>query len=195
MRGSACSAEALRPDLLPGGIPAVSPGFRRRGVAIVLALSALLTACSSPGASPVVTPSASISVAPSPQASPSTAAAFPATLIDDEHTTVEIAAEPQADRVTHPGHHRDPVRDRRRRPRRRDRRRQRLSRSGRGTSRRGDVLERRRRAGGRTSIPISCSPAAWASPLPMRSRNSARSTSRSSWCTHRRCKGCMTTSR
>ena len=73
----------------------MSPRFRRRGVAIILALSALLTACSSPGASPVVTPSTPASGAPSLVASPSPVAAFPATLIDDEDTTVEIPAEPQ----------------------------------------------------------------------------------------------------
>jgi len=73
----------------------VSPRSRRRRVAIILALSALLTACSSPAATTVVTPSASASPGPSLEASPSPAVAFPATLIDDEDTTVEIAAEPQ----------------------------------------------------------------------------------------------------
>ncbi len=64
----------------------MSPRSRRHGVALSLALSVLLTACSAPalpaGGTPDLEPS------PSP-------AAFPMTLADDEGTEVEIAAEPQ----------------------------------------------------------------------------------------------------
>ncbi len=75
----------------------MSPRSRRRGVALSLALSVLLAACSTTGASPssapVDSPAGSTSVAPSIAPSPS-AAAFPVTLVDDEDTAVEIAAEP-----------------------------------------------------------------------------------------------------
>jgi len=81
----------------PGGIPAVSPCSRRRVVALSLALSAALAACSTPAASPPAAspPVASASAAATPDASPSPAAAFPVTVTDDEDTAVEIAAEPQ----------------------------------------------------------------------------------------------------
>ena len=74
------------------------PRSRRRGVALSLTLSVLLTACSTPGAAPSA-PAATIGPAPSTEpsleASPSPAAGFPVTLTDDEGTAVEIAAEPE----------------------------------------------------------------------------------------------------
>ncbi len=77
----------------------MSPRSRRRGVALSLALSVLLAACSAPGAdpssAPAVTPVITPAPPPSTEPSPSPAAAFPVTLIDDEGTTLEIAAEPQ----------------------------------------------------------------------------------------------------
>jgi iron complex transport system substrate-binding protein len=76
----------------------VSPRSRRRGVALSLALSVLLAACSTPAASPSSAPPTT-STTPAPSAttepSPSPAAAFPVTLTDDEGTAVELAAEPQ----------------------------------------------------------------------------------------------------
>lgn len=78
----------------------MSPRSRRRGVALSLILSALLAACSAPGAAPS-TPAATVGSAPSVgsepslEASPSPLAAFPVTLVDDEGTEVQIAAEPQ----------------------------------------------------------------------------------------------------
>ena len=71
---------------------------RRRGVVILLlVLVAVLTGCSSAGASLSAAPSS----APSPSTaaaspSPTTAPAFPATVTDDEGTSVEIPAEPQS---------------------------------------------------------------------------------------------------
>ncbi len=76
----------------------MSPRFRRRGVALSLILSVLLTAGTAPAASvPAETtgPAASANTEPSLEPSRSPAAAFPATLTDDEGTDVEIAAEPQ----------------------------------------------------------------------------------------------------
>lgn len=76
----------------------MSPRSRRHGVALSLALSALLAACSTPPTSPsapAATPAPSASTEPSLEASPSPVAAFPVTLTDDEGTEVEIAAEPQ----------------------------------------------------------------------------------------------------
>ncbi len=76
----------------------MSPRSRRRGGALSLALSVLLAACSTPGASPsapAATPMPSASAEPSLEASPSPVAAFPVTLTDDEGTEVELAAEPQ----------------------------------------------------------------------------------------------------
>lgn len=78
----------------------MSPYLRRRGVALSLALSVIVAACSSAGGPPsaaAITPApASASGPPTPQPSPSPAAAFPVTVTDDEGTKVEIAAEPQA---------------------------------------------------------------------------------------------------
>ena len=72
------------------------PRSRRRGVALSLSLSVLLSACSAPGASPSAAP-ATTPPAPSLEGSPSAApAAFPLTIVDDDGTSVEIAAEPQA---------------------------------------------------------------------------------------------------
>lgn len=77
----------------------MSQRSRRRGVALSLILSALLAACSAPGAAPsatpVTSPAGSASAVPSIEPSPSPAAAFPVTLVDDEGTTVQIAAEPE----------------------------------------------------------------------------------------------------
>jgi len=81
----------------------------RRGALLALGLSAVLAlaACSSSGTTTSIPPDAtgaiaspatsgpSASVAASPEASPSSAAAFPVTLTDDEGTAVEIPAEPQ----------------------------------------------------------------------------------------------------
>jgi iron complex transport system substrate-binding protein len=77
----------------------VSPIPRRRAVALFLTLSLVLAACSSAGGSPsaaAVTPApaASPSLA-SPSASPSPVAAFPITVVDDEGTPMNLAAEPQ----------------------------------------------------------------------------------------------------
>ena len=141
----------------------MSPRSRRRGVALSLALSVLLAACSTPAATPSSAPSITPAPPPTTEPSPSPVAAFPVTLTDDEGTEVELAAEPQVivsltpatteilfelgagDRVvaTDDG--------------------DRLPGSGRRAPRRRDVLERRRRAGGRTLNRISSSPAAWAS--------------------------------
>lgn len=79
----------------------MSPDSRRRGVALSLALSLLVAACTSSGSSPSApaatpAPAASSSAAPSVEASPSPAAAFPVTVTDDEGTKIELAAEPQA---------------------------------------------------------------------------------------------------
>jgi iron complex transport system substrate-binding protein len=78
----------------------VSPDSRRRGVALSLALSLLVAACTSSGSSPSApaatpAPAASSSAAPSVAASPSPSA-FPVTVTDDEGTKIELAAEPQA---------------------------------------------------------------------------------------------------
>lgn len=67
---------------------------RRRGVVLLLSFSVILGACSpgaSPSAAPTTAPSPSTAVAPP---SPTLAPAFPTTVIDDEGTRVEIAAEP-----------------------------------------------------------------------------------------------------
>lgn len=77
----------------------MSPRSRRRAVALLLTLSVVLAACSTPGAPPSSAPVASPSAAtaePSPTASPSAAAVFPVTVTDDEGTKVEIKAEPKA---------------------------------------------------------------------------------------------------
>ncbi len=75
----------------------MSPCSRRRSVALSLTLSFLVAACSTTGAgpssAPVDSPASSAGVAPTLEPSPS-AAAFPVTLVDDEDTSVEIAAEP-----------------------------------------------------------------------------------------------------
>ena len=68
---------------------------RRRGVALSLASSVLLAACSAPGAAPSSAPAITSAPPPTTGLSPSPASAFPVTLTDDEGTTVEIAAEPQ----------------------------------------------------------------------------------------------------
>jgi iron complex transport system substrate-binding protein len=78
----------------------VSPRSRRRVAALTLSMAALLAACSTPAASPsapAITPdpAASASTEPGPETSPSAAAAFPLSIVDDEGTTVQIAAEPQ----------------------------------------------------------------------------------------------------
>ena len=74
----------------------MSPRSRRRVVALSLILAAVLTACSTSGASSpsVPAPSPSPVASPSAEASPSRAAAFPVTVTDDEGTAVEIATEP-----------------------------------------------------------------------------------------------------
>jgi iron complex transport system substrate-binding protein len=70
---------------------------RRRGVVILLlVLVAVLSGCSSSGASPSGAPSS----APSPSTAaaspnPTTAPAFPVTVTDDEGTSTEVVAEPQ----------------------------------------------------------------------------------------------------
>ena len=76
----------------------MSQRSRRPGVAVSLALSVLLAACSTtgtgsslpPGGTPAASPTAAQSVAPS-----TSPAAFPITVTDDDGTTVEIASEPQ----------------------------------------------------------------------------------------------------
>ena len=73
----------------------MSPRSRRRGVALCLALSVLLAACSTPAASPSSAPPITPAPPPTTEPSPSPAAAFPVTLTDNEGTTVELSAEPQ----------------------------------------------------------------------------------------------------
>jgi iron complex transport system substrate-binding protein len=86
--------------LLPEDLLAVSQDRRRRGVALFLALSLIVAACTSSGASPSTpagspAPAASPSAAPTLEASPSPAAAFPVTVTDDEGTAIEFTTEPQ----------------------------------------------------------------------------------------------------
>ncbi len=73
----------------------MSPRSRRRGVALSLALAVLVAACSTPAATPSSAPAITPAPPPATEPSPSPAAAFPATLTDDEGTAVEIAAEPE----------------------------------------------------------------------------------------------------
>ena len=75
----------------------MSPRSRRRGVALSLALSILLAACSAPGADRSSPPAATIGPASSAstEPTPSPAAAFPVTITDDEGTTVQIASAPE----------------------------------------------------------------------------------------------------
>jgi cobalamin transport system substrate-binding protein len=83
-------------------VPAPKPAARPTGRLATMLLSLLLVvaACTGATASPsnapaTIAPSASPSVAATPSPSPSPVAAFPATLTDDEGTSVTIASEPK----------------------------------------------------------------------------------------------------
>ena len=73
----------------------MSQRSRRRGVALSIALTILAAACSTPAAAPSSAPAITPAPPPSTGSSPSPAAAFPVTIVDDEGTSVEIAAEPE----------------------------------------------------------------------------------------------------
>lgn len=72
----------------------------RQALGALLSVLVLLDACSATGSSPSVSQSVAASAAaasgtPSPTPAPTPVPAYPASLTDDEGTTVEIAAEPQ----------------------------------------------------------------------------------------------------